>query len=171
VEGKEAKHLMERIMDAPISRSCFSMNYYLLRALDKVSLYGDYAPAVFEGWKKMIAQHCTTWCENPDNPRSECHGWSSAPIFEMSAHVLGVMPTLDGYKETTVRPYTALFDQAKGTVPTPYGIISVSWTKEEDVVTLTVEKPDTHDMTLKVRLPHSEVVQKDTVATYTYKEV
>lgn len=171
VEGKEAKHLMERIMDAPISRSCFSMNYYLLRALDKVSLYADYAPAVFEGWKKMIAQHCTSWCENPDNPRSECHGWSSTPIFEMSAHVLGVMPTLDGYKETTVRPYTALFDNAKGTVPTPFGTISVSWTKDEDMITLTVEKPDTHDMTVKVHLPHSEVIQKDTVATYTYKEV
>lgn len=171
VVGKEAKHLMERIMEAPISRSCFSMNYYLLRALDKVSLYGTYAPRVFEGWKKMIAQHCTTWCENPDNPRSECHGWSSTPIFEMSAHVLGVMPTLDGYKEATVRPYTALFDRAEGTVPTPHGVISVKWAKENGMVNLTITKPKTHAMTVRVHLPHGEVIQRETTATYTYKEV
>lgn len=166
--GEDARALMERSMTEPISRSTFSMNHFLFRALEQVGLYDTYAPSIFAKWEKMLAEHCTTWCENPDRPRSECHGWSSAPIFELSARVLGVLPTADGFREAEIRPHTALVDSAEGKVPTPYGLVEVAWKKEQGKVTLTVKNPDPASLTLRVYAGAEPTVQTEAEATYTY---
>ena len=129
------------------------MNYYLFRALEAAGRY-SYAPKVFDGWEKMLDLHCTTWCENPDNPRSECHAWSSAPTYELSAMVLGVYPTADGYKSVRIQPNVSdlKVDFARGTVPTPYGNIAVDWKKDGGIFTMDVSIPST-DICAEVILP------------------
>ena len=129
------------------------MNYYLFRALETADRY-NYAPEVFEGWERMLDLHCTTWCENPDTPRSECHAWSSAPTYELSAMALGVYPTSDGYKTVRIKPMIDNFDMdsAKGTVPTPYGVIDVSWEKKDGKFALNISLPSA-EMTAEVVLP------------------
>ncbi len=145
VTGEEAGALIDRTFDAPVTvRPCsFSMSHYMFRALEKAGRY-RYAARQLEGWQKMLDLHCTTWCENPDEPRSECHGWSSAPIYEFSAMVLGVYPTADGYRSVRIKPYVDSYglDFAKGTVPTPAGLISVSWEKKEGELILSVDLPE-----------------------------
>ena len=84
-----------------------------------------------EDWRWMLEQHCTTWCENPDNPRSECHGWSSAPLYENSAMVLGVKPAQLGCREIEIRPDVQGYTWARGTVPTPLGYVAVEWKQGE----------------------------------------
>jgi hypothetical protein len=108
----------------------------------------------------MLDLHCTTWCENPDNPRSECHGWSSAPIYEFSAMVLGVVPTAPGYDAVCIKPYPHAYDLAwaSGTVPTPHGVISVAWEKQDGKLIMHVTLPST--------AMHCEVVMPDG-STYT----
>ncbi len=129
--GADATALLDRTFDTHVrvEECTFSMNHYLFRALESADRYTEYAPRLFAGWQKMLDLHCTTWCENPDDPRSECHGWSSAPIYELSARVLGVLPTSDGYSSVCIRPdvETLGLTWAKGTVPTPHGVISVAW--------------------------------------------
>ena len=128
--------------DKNVARCSFSMNYYLFRALEAADRY-NYAPPVFAGWERMLDLHCTTWCENPDTPRSECHAWSSAPTYELSAMALGVYPTSDGYKTVRVRPMVRDFDMdnAKGTVSTPYGVIEVAWEKKDGNFALEISLP------------------------------
>ncbi len=144
-EGEEAGELIDRTFNAdfPISVCSFSMSHYMFRALEKAGRY-EYATRQLAGWQKMLDLHCTTWCENPDHPRSECHGWSSAPIYEFSAMVLGVCPTSDGYRSVRIKPMVDIYDLdwAKGTVPTPVGLIEVSWEKKDGVLTLHVSLPD-----------------------------
>lgn len=141
ITGDAARVLLERaLLDDNISKCSFSMNYFVFRALEKTGLY-KYAGKVMDGWETMLDKHCTTWCENPGPCRSECHGWSSAPIYEFSAMVLGVFPTENGYKSVRVSPVTEGLDWAKGKVPTPYGDISVSWKKKSGKVVLDVETP------------------------------
>lgn len=129
ISGSEAEALIDRTFNSAldIAACTFSMNHYMFRALELTDRY-HYAPRLFEGWHTMLDQHCTSWCENPGQPRSECHGWSSAPVYEFSAMVLGVYPILDGYQTVRIRPHIADLglSWAKGTVPTPYGTISVS---------------------------------------------
>ncbi len=127
VKGEDAKALMERSFAMDVSRASFSFNFYTFRAIEQVGLYGKYSDRLFAGWNKMVDWGCTTWCENPDNPRSECHAWSSAPIYEFSAVGLGVKPTANGFKKVTVNPDFSLGDNVEGSVPTPKGEIKISW--------------------------------------------
>ncbi len=160
VTGEEAGALMDRTFDGhvPVAVCSFSMNHYMFRALELADRYNEYAPRQLAGWETMLDWHCTTWCENPDSPRSECHGWSSAPTYEFSAMVLGVYPTSDGYRSVRIRPYVDCYDLtwAEGTVPTPHGVISVAWIKQDGVLTLDVTLPEGTDMDCMVELPNGK---------------
>ncbi len=173
VTGEEAAKLVDRTYDGhvPVATCAFSMNYYLFRALEMAGRY-NYAPDAFAGWEKMLDLHCTTWCENPDSPRSECHAWSSAPAYEFSGMVLGVYPVGDGYSKVRIKPYIndLGLTWAKGTVPTPYGVISVAWEKADGTWSMNVELPEGADMDVTVELPDGQVASMNTAkATYTCK--
>ena len=172
VSGDEAGELMDRTFDGhvPVAVCSFSMSYYMFRALELSGRYDQYAARQLQGWETMLDWHCTTWCENPDSPRSECHGWSSAPIYEFSSMVLGVYPTSDGYGSVRVKPHVHSFDLcwAKGTVPTPHGTIAVSWEKKDGELTLSVTLPKDADMPCEVILPDGHTVDQTTAhAQYT----
>ncbi len=68
----------------------------------------------------------TTW------PRSAAHAWSASPAIFLKTEVLGVKATKPGYAEFTIEPKASDLTFAKGTIPTPYGDITVEWTKNED---------------------------------------
>lgn len=154
--GEEAGLLVDRTFDGhvPVNVCTFSMNHYMFRALELANRY-EYAPRQLAGWHRMLDWHCTSWCENPDSPRSECHGWSSAPIYEFSEMVLGVYPTSDGYRSVRIKPYIhgLGLTQAEGTVPTPVGSISVAWKIENSNFTLNVTLPEGVDMPARIILP------------------
>lgn len=140
VEGDEAKKMMSHIFDEDLAKSAFAMNYFLLRALEKCGCYDEYAYDIINEWQKMIDLNCTTWCENPDDPRSECHGWSSAPLYEFSANILGVKYSFDD--EIVIAPKTGNLKYAKGTVPTRFGIVYVEWNNEGDEFNIKVKSPN-----------------------------
>ena len=139
--GEDAKQLLIRSFEGNYSRASFSFSFYTFRALEKTGLYTRYAERIFDGWRKMLDMGCTTWGENPGNPRSECHAWSSAPIYEYSAVFLGVKPTLPGYRKFVVRPQIEMADNVRGSVPTPYGEIEVSLQKIDGALKFRVRKP------------------------------
>ncbi len=158
VTGEEAGALVDRTFDGhvPVHTCTFSMSHYMFRALERAGRYTpDYAARQMAGWQKMLDLHCTSWCENPDSPRSECHGWSSAPIYEFSAMVLGVLPTSDGYRTVRIKPFVHAYPLtfAKGTVPTPVGTIAVAWEKREGKLVLDVTLPAGETMPAEIVLP------------------
>ena len=168
--GADATALADRTFSPSVhvEECTFSMNHYLFRALELAGRYTEYAPRLLEGWQRMLDLHCTTWCENPDDPRSECHGWSSAPIYEFSARVLGVTPLVDGYTAVRIQPDVEAFplSWARGTVPTPRGVISVAWERNAGVFTLTVSLP-ADGMHTEVILPDGSIrMQSQREATY-----
>ncbi len=120
---------LDGLFRADIQKNGFSWNFLLFRALEKLGRY-DLTPQFFHGWYKMLENGCTSWCENPDDPRSECHGWSSAPIYEFATNVLGVKVGLD--EEIVIAPHTLHLSYAKGTVPSRFGTISVEWEKGDE---------------------------------------
>lgn len=141
VSKEEGKALISRMFEKQdIDKCSFAMNFFLFRALEKVGIY-EKSGAILDNWKKMLDLHCTTWGESLSYPRSECHGWSSAPLYELSAQYLGVNPIEPGCKKVRINPYTDTLDFAEGEVPTPYGKIRVSWKKENGEVVLNVTAP------------------------------
>jgi hypothetical protein len=103
-------------------------------------------------WGGMLAESATSFWESYDlrwpktNPHlslqadgtsgyfvSLAHGWSSGPTAWLSENVLGVREPLDGYKSVVIAPRLAGLDWARGTVPTPHGVIAISVDKEKGI--------------------------------------
>lgn len=57
---------------------------------------------------------------------SLCHGWAAGPAAWCSTKILGIMPVEPGFKKVSFNPDLCGLKWAKGTVPTPYGVIRVS---------------------------------------------
>ena len=73
---------------------------------------------------------------------SLCHGWASGPAAWISANIMGVVPVEPGFKKVSVKPFLGDLDWFEGTVPTPYGQISVRCKKNADgTLDLKVDAP------------------------------
>ncbi len=56
---------------------------------------------------------------------SLCHGWAGGPAAFLSEKVLGITPVEPGFKKVRIKPEPGGLDHVCGSVPTPYGPISV----------------------------------------------
>lgn len=159
--GDRAAEFMGRINEDGLARSSFSMNYYLFRALEKCGRTNDIFSNL-HGWVKMLDNHCTSWCESPNaGVRSECHGWSSAPLYEFSSNILGVKTGFED--EIIIKPHIAGLSYAKGNVPTRFGNVVVSWTNDNDFK-ITVDAPSGVAKTLI--LPNGETKHFDKTVSH-----
>lgn len=71
------------------------------------------------------------------------HAWSTA-IPALSMHLIGVVPTQDGYSGYNVCPILSDISWAQGTIPTQKGGVSVRWIrgKNDSSFVMTVEGPE-----------------------------
>lgn len=151
VTGQAAKEMISHIFDEDLKKCSFSANYYVFRALEKSGCY-EYAFSILEQWKLMLDLHCTTWCEEPHNPRSECHAWSCAPLYEFSANILGVKCSLRDQILIAPKPGNLTF--AGGIVPTRFGNVAVSWKNTDGVFEIKVDGPE--DIPIEVIYPDND---------------
>lgn len=158
VEGEKERSLLERTLSySDVSLTTFSMNYFTFRAMEKAEVYEKYATELFDGWRKMLDMHCTTWCENPDSPRSECHGWSSTPIYEFSAMLLGVYPAENGFKKVRIKPIDIFGSSVSGRVPIKDGYIDIDVERTDGALKFFANASRALDM--EIILPGHDAVQ------------
>ena len=132
----------------PIS---FSALPYLLRALpslppDQRRRFEDYLLGLYGD---MLRLDATTFWEQATSHAefhhagSLCHGWSAAPVYYAKALLLGVEPLADGFRRFRVRPFdSGRFLRMGGSIPTPQGDITLSWTRNDGALELTVIHPE-----------------------------
>jgi len=60
---------------------------------------------------------------------SLCHGWAGGPTAWLSEHILGFKPIDPGCKKLLIDPKLGDLEWAEGSLPTPYGIVTVSHKK------------------------------------------
>ncbi|MFJ4467519.1 alpha-L-rhamnosidase C-terminal domain-containing protein [Streptomyces sp. NPDC089424] len=58
---------------------------------------------------------------------SLAHGWAASPTVQLTEQVLGVTPRDPGYATWSIKPRTGNLKWAKGSIPTKYGNIAMSW--------------------------------------------
>ena len=90
----------------------------------------------------MRAVGLTTWAENPEPTRSDCHAWSASPNYEFLATVLGVTPTAPGFSEVRIAPHPGPLTCVSGVVPHPRGEIRVSLRRAGDGLEADIALPD-----------------------------
>ncbi len=111
--------------------------FFTLETLFAENMADDALNILREQWNKILEKGATTFWETfpgylTDHwSRSLCHGWSAAPAYFLSTQVLGVKATAPGFRKIRIQPQPYNLRWASGSVPTPYGRVSVAWEIDE----------------------------------------
>lgn len=125
----QQKALMQKVMsDQQLTQATFYFKFYLFQALKKTGMADQFLP-MLKPWHDMLAMGLTTFAENPEPTRSDCHAWSAAPNYEFLSTVCGINPASPGFETVVITPYLGNLQFAEGTMPHPYGDISVRFDK------------------------------------------
>ncbi len=154
-EGDEAKRLMRACMrDSNLLKCSYSMQFFLFRALELAGVYDEF-PEKWAPWRRLLEQHVTTWPEDFVNQRSECHGWSAVPLYELVHVVLGIRPDTPGFASVVIAPHDAFLGDISGSIATPRGLIHVRREVAADgKVTFCIRLPE--PIPTRVVLPDTE---------------
>jgi hypothetical protein len=79
---------------------------------------------------------------------SLCHGWAAGPTSWLTEYVLGLRPTAPGCARISLRPHLATLEFARGTLPTPHGIVRVEHRRRaDDTIATELDSPRGIDIT------------------------
>jgi hypothetical protein len=84
-------------------------------------LYGRWGEFLVNGYDTI--GECWGW-------GTHVHGWSCTPTRDMMFYTLGVTPAEPGYAKARIAPRLGRLGWARGSVPTPHGLISVEASAE-----------------------------------------
>ncbi|MBC7828259.1 MAG: alpha-L-rhamnosidase N-terminal domain-containing protein [Chitinophagaceae bacterium] len=112
------------LYDTSLSQATFYYRFYLNRALKQAGM-ADMYYSQLKPWHNMIAIGLTTFAENPEPTRSDCHAWSSSPNYDFLATICGIMPDSPGFKKVLIKPALGELKDVNGRMPHPNGFIHV----------------------------------------------
>jgi len=122
----EARDLMGRVIaDRSLVQCSYYFKHYLHSAVNQVGL-GDRYVELLSDWQAMLDRGLTTFAEQADPTRSDCHAWSASPNYELFRTVLGIDSAAPGFKRVVIRPFLGALRQASGSIPHPNGEVMVS---------------------------------------------
>lgn len=93
-------------------------------------------------WTDMIAQGLSTFGENPEPTRSDCHAWSAHPALNFFQLIAGVSSSAPGWKKARIEPKPGKLTEFEAKVAHPDGWLNVIY----DNGKLTVETPVPTDL-------------------------
>ena len=113
----EQKQVMENVLnDTSLSQATFYFRFYLTRAMIKAGL-GDLYYSQLTPWRNMLKIGLTTFAENPEPTRSDCHGWSASPEYDFLATICGITPSQPGFKSVKIEPHMGALQHVKASMP------------------------------------------------------
>lgn len=129
VAPEEQAPLLRRLMtDTSIRQATYYFKFYLFEAMKKNGLGDEFLPQLAP-WHGMIANGLSTFAENPEPVRSDCHAWSASPVYELLSLVCGIQPGSPGFKTVRIAPFLGTLEFAEGKIPHPKGEIKVKLRK------------------------------------------
>lgn len=93
-------------------------------------------------WREMVATGARTGFEHQEPTRSDCHAWSSHPLFHLPASIAGIRPASPGFKTVRIQPQPGSLKKIAATLPHPRGTIGVNFAFEGAVLRGSVELPE-----------------------------
>ena len=124
-----------------LSPASYYFRYYVARAMVHAGLGDDYI-AELGPWRKMLALGLSTWAETPEPTRSDSHAWSAHPTLDLLTIVAGIAPSSPAFKTVRITPHLGPLQHAQATMPTPHGLVSVTYAHDTTGWTAKVSLPD-----------------------------
>lgn len=155
VKPEEYKSVFENVLDRP-ERNKLSVSLNQLfegLAYTKAGRSVIFIDRLRKVWGEMLemgysrfAEDIRPWESPADRLKlygrpyanSLCHVWAGAtPVVALSRSILGIYPTKPGFSECVIQPEFAGLEWIKGSVPTPYGSITIELDKSKGgIITL-----------------------------------
>ncbi|MCC6724680.1 MAG: alpha-L-rhamnosidase N-terminal domain-containing protein [Saprospiraceae bacterium] len=128
---EDQPELLNKVIgDKSITQTTLYFRFYLLEALKKHDMGKEFNTQL-DDWRTMLSMGLTTFAEEPEPTRSDCHAWSAAPNYQFLSTVLGINPGSPGFETVRIAPVFRGLQFAEGKMPHPKGEISVrlEWTR------------------------------------------
>lgn len=124
--------LFERIyQNDEIAPCSYYFRFYLADAMKKVGRGDDYL-SFLEPWEIMLDNGLTTFAEGPAPSRSDCHAWSSSPLYHFYKIMGGVEPSAAGFKEVAIAPCFGELQYISAILETASGMITLDLAKDSE---------------------------------------
>lgn len=132
IPAAQQRNVLETVMRPALADSLrpatYYFKFYLFQALKKTGMGDEFIPQL-QPWHTMIANGLTTFAEQPEPTRSDCHAWSASPVYEFLSTVCGINPGEPGFRSVNITPYLGTLPRVEGSMPHPAGSISVRFEK------------------------------------------
>jgi hypothetical protein len=135
IPTEKQRAVMEKVL-APVdgasprmAEASYYFRFYVARAMVHAEL-GDEYVAQLEPWRKMLGLGLSTWAETPEPTRSDSHAWSAHPTLDLLTVVGGIAPGAEGFGRVRIAPHLGKLKRVSATMPTPKGLVEVSYTRE-----------------------------------------
>jgi hypothetical protein len=126
--------------DVVLANTYFS--HFVFSALGKAGHFDRALAQMRRFYAPMLATGSTTLWESFDPAASLCHAFSATPVYQLSAHVLGVQPLAPGFSRIRIAPQPCDLEFARGVYPTILGGVHVSWRKNAAGLELEIDVPE-----------------------------
>lgn len=120
-------------LDAAKAHRC---TYYFQYYLHQARPDADYSE-LLRPWRQQLSLGLTTFAENPEPTRSDCHAWSAHPILGFYQHVAGITSRAVGWSQVRIAPVPGSVTEFEAHLAHPAGVLSVTLRNGR----LTVETP------------------------------
>lgn len=130
-EIKQKTFVEKFINDTSLIQPTMYFRFYLTQALKKTGLADRYIETLGL-WETMLQNGLTTFAENPDPARSDCHAWSASPNYDFLATVAGIRPASPGFKSVQMEPALGSLKFIKGQMPHALGPIFFDLKRSEN---------------------------------------
>jgi alpha-L-rhamnosidase len=151
-DAAETQTIWQKVLSHPDKyRITPYYNFYVISAMAEAGQYEAALDWIRKYWGGMIRRGATSFWEayNLGLPKhgwhrmlradfgqgyfvSLAHGWSSGPTVWLTEEILGIKPTVPGFKQVSIRPELADLKWAGGAEPTPRGLIKVNYHSAPD---------------------------------------
>ncbi len=124
-----------------IVRANTSFNHFVFSALAKAGRFDLTLDLIRGYYGPMLETDTDTVWESFEATASICHAFSATPVYQLSAHALGIRPIAPGFKQFLIAPQTVDLNFARGVYPSVHGDIPVEWHCADGKLELSVTVP------------------------------
>jgi alpha-L-rhamnosidase len=124
----------------PMSQVSYYFRFYLSRALEHAGMADLYLDQLTP-WHDMLKLGLSTWAENPEPARSDCHAWSASPNYDLLTVVAGIRPSAPGFARVRMEPHLGKLTHLDVTMPSVHGDIHATYKLSGDYWLATVALP------------------------------
>ncbi len=119
--------IMQRVLEGKdMAHTSYYFSFYRAEAMEKAGMSDQYLETLAP-WQTMLNNGLTTFAEEPEPTRSDCHAWSASPLYHFLSLVCGVKPGGPGFSSVRIAPHLNGLKNVNAQMPHPLGTIDVQW--------------------------------------------